>query len=547
MTANRKSNLLALLFFAAYMAIIVFGYHQDNRTVTVNKLASDNWSIIPMLQKQQDTTLFRQDQFLYDHRNILVFYPSHFYISLFFANLAGGDILKGYALFGEVTLIVYLIAWFLLFWYITRNAWASTLLTFLARGILWPPGKELWGAGDLMYFLPRTVFAALIPFAFILLLHGLGKKKPYLLVIGFFLIGLFGNQHPISGMGTGLACLMALAFYLLIHQASKPLSKLLQLVSAGSAFVLGLAPYLVPYVMRNLALGKQDFDKKLFRELISERISGIFTKPWNLYEHYLVPQWIVMIGGAAILSVFAYRAHKSAKSQVLFSWYFSISILLMPIVFYFTEAALNKLGFDQFNISYELMRTSKYIIIGAFLMLAYGIMAWPGEKYWAKPTFGLGMVCAFLAFCVLAKGPLKKLPVAKFDFFRAQLPDYLTRNQYLPYTFTDLDSACAWIKHNTPPEATFAGPSQIRGSALRSIPFDFKGASVLLEFNKNRYIDWALKNREFERLKTDSAKIAFYKKLHIDYLLTDMIESNTDSLAKVFGSYRLYKLIESQP
>ncbi|HMP94821.1 MAG TPA: hypothetical protein PKD90_18220, partial [Phnomibacter sp.] len=291
------------------------------------------------------------------------------------------------------------------------------------------------------------------------------------------------------------------------------------------------------------------YDKNLLTSLVRYRINPGFSNPWLLYSRYIQPQWFLLIAGSYVLSYFFRKQAVAPLALIRFLWLFGGFILAAPLVFYGLEQLAHALGYTYINYSFELSRTGKYIIIPAFLLYAIGIQGLlhtylPAASQQKWPALA---VPVFIAVCWLAMGPLRQWPVLKADFFRAQLPEAVTGYTYLPYQYAHLDSALAFIKANTPEDATFLGEPQIRGGSLRSVPYDHKGASVLLTYEKPKYIEWALKRKVEISIKDPQEKVNFFRSLGTDYMLTDYLYSNTDSLVYQNQQYRLYKMIRREP
>jgi len=528
------------LFFALYVLTICGGYFIDNKHATINKLATDNWSIIPLALKIADSSLFAKDQFASNKAAAKLYIPAFVNSVLYLQKITGPDIVQAYNLFNSLVVAVHIFLWFLVFLKLTHNHWLAFLFTMLMRGMLWPYG-EIWGAGNLEFFLPRTVFAAVLPFFFLMLIYAYTKGKN-LVPFAFLLLGLAGNFHPLSGLGVGVAALLALFFAGLASK--QPFKKtIMSTIISGLMFGLGLLPFIWLYLTKDLSQAAAPYDKVLFSSLISERILKAFLGPWSMYKTYFTPLWLSMITGSYLLTFLIRKSIKIPKQLLHFLWLLGVFVLSTPMLFFTVENIAHAIGFKFLNFSYELSRTIKYIIVPCFLLYCIGIEAiiqkFPKYRFTIPAVFS----ASFIVLCVLSKWPLQNFPGLKSDFFRAQIPSAITQTTYLPYKYTDLDSVLVFVKHNTPDTATFAGPPQLRGGSLRSVPFDFKGASVLLEQNKPAYIKWALLNKTFEKIKTDTGYITFYKKLPVDYLVTDRVFSNTDSLMYQKGVWRVYKLI----
>ncbi|TAD88831.1 MAG: hypothetical protein EAY75_05235, partial [Bacteroidetes bacterium] len=425
---------------------------------------------------------------------------------------------------------------------ICKNVWFSILLTLVARGVLWPPGNEIWGMGDILFFLPRSVFGALVALPLLLFVKATQGGKKMLWLWGSLVLGLVSNYHPISGVGVMFAMLVSMFLFLVLADKSKLLPAFWLTVAAGLCFALGIGHFV--WVFVQTSLHQQAVDPALFTSLVPERISGVFLNPFALYKGYFSAQWLILIFGPLIVSAWLYNRVPKPQQRILqLSGLFFIAMLVAPLFFYYAEVALRQLKIANLNVAFQLVRTSKYIVFGLYLMLAVA-MAQLASKRWRAGIFPIGMLLCFgfIGSSFLGKSYPKKFPMFGFDFFRGQIPDALTKARYLPQTYQHLDSALAWISTNTPPDATFAGSSQIRGGAKRSVVFDYKGASMLIEENKSAFISWAKNNIVFEKLQKGQPRFDFYKRLGAEYVLTQEDSSNQEELVKTFYEWKLYKL-----
>lgn len=537
-SSNKYGHVAAAVLFAA----LLFGYYKDDADLTINRLSSDQWNIVPVMQKIQDTTLFAHDLYAGNLAGIKQYIPAFVQTGLYFSKFTNGNAIDGQRWFHLATFLIFFLLWYVLFFYLTKNSWYSLLLVLIARGILWPPGNEIWGIGDIIFFLPRTVFSSLVPVPFLCFALALQQQKNHWYYIGFLALGLISNYHPISGVGVAFGALVALFCFTKFIVKTSWVKAFSVSVLSGLLFLAGLYFFIQIYFTSEVS--QKPPDPALFRSLLSERISGFFLNPISLYQGYNSVQWYIMIGMPILMSVIFFRKFSVPHQRIVkFTWIYIVGITTTPLVFFYVEAGLAALNIAQLTMAFQLVRNSKYLLIGLYILLA--ISGWhlfsryPTVKKISTPAIALGL---FLMVSFLGKSYPNVFPMFRFDFFRGQLPDAFTSKPYLPRKYDHLDTALAWIKINTPKDAVFAGETQLRAGALRSVAFDYKGASMLIEEDKIKYMAWANNNKIYEKLKTSQERINFFKQLGVEYLLTSQDSTANEALIKTFYEWKLYKL-----
>jgi hypothetical protein len=128
------------------------------------------------------------------------------------------------------------------------------------------------------------------------------------------------------------------------------------------------------------------------------------------------------------------------------------------------------------------------------------------------------------------------------DILRSALPDYFTPLPYTSYKTGDLDEAISWISKKTSINDAFVGPTVIRPGAQRSLVFDFKGASMLIEGNPDKFVKWAKMKTEIDDATNNRQLIFLFKKWDVDYWLTrDKVDYSVKEI-KRFGVWILYEI-----
>src|SRR5262249_34348662 len=149
--------------------------------------------------------LFRGDLIVGEIKDFEYYTP--FFVKLLrVTSLPDHDYLRGLNVLLLCTSLVYMWGWWLLF-SIWGDRWAAAIAAFFARGILWPPGNEIWGIAGPWTLVPRTVFCALLPWVLWAWFRRRESFAGWIMVS--FACGLLFNVHPVSGGGVALSLVAA--------------------------------------------------------------------------------------------------------------------------------------------------------------------------------------------------------------------------------------------------------------------------------------------------------------------------------------------------
>ena len=98
-----------------------------------------------------------------------------------------------------------------------------------------------------------------------------------------------------------------------------------------------------------------------------------------------------------------------------------------------------------------------------------------------------------------------------------------------------------YINDHTPKDAFFYGSYMIRSASQRSVVYDRKGASILIEGNPKALINWYLDMKILKQLK-GAKKIEFLKEKGVNYILSTTNNFSSTLLVHNIGNQYLYKI-----
>jgi len=307
--------------------------------------------------------------------------------------------------------------------------------------------------------------------------------------------------------------------------------------------IIGLSPYLYTYYTSVVL--NAPYDNYLFNELLSLRIGEQFQKPFLAISRFGQVKWFLFIM-TPLLAIVIIRRKLPDEMRKSYVFYLillivviSSSVLTVP-----AEQLIRKKGVDL-NMSFQLIRNVKYVMVPVFVFYSL-VMIFSLEKlrYHTQLKLHWVILSVLLVLLVIARyDPFKSYPLVGDDFIRSTLPNAYSVRKEIAYEDKNLDTMFKCINTNTGYYARFIGPAQLRTACRRSVVFDFKGASMLIEGNPDKYIEWAKRALLLARCKTSECEFDLYHEWGADYWLTDkQIVLDEVSPLIIIGRWYLYSL-----
>jgi hypothetical protein len=490
-----------LLIFGLFSLIVSLSFFWDGMHADFSSLSSDQYNTLAICAKEDYPQFLEGDLTVGDIESVKYYTPA-FVAAIRILSLPDHNYIRGLNNLTLITSLVYMWGWFFLFSF-WADKWIAGVAAFLVRGIMWPPGNELWGIAGIWTMVPRTPFLALLPW----MLGGwlLWRRHKYKWPIVCFICGLLSNVHPISGAGVAVALLLAEAIWTATESRSlKETAK--QVFIGGGAIFLGMLPFIWTYLSK---LGNTDgIDPAALDQAIRMRIRPILLDPWVYLSGWLRPQWLILIllPWAAVFLV--RKILPINRPAVLALLAFCFGCLLISIAPFFIESVLRSSG-HQARFAFQLVRTAKYILVPSIIL---GVAVISAISQWLSSRARYGREIVYLCTCLLisvtfiAKASVfDRVPVIGDDTFRFLWPRWnqpgavKAPGEVEETSEQNMVGVLNWIKANTPENAKFVGPRPIRAGTLRPVIHDWAGAVVLIEGNPKALIEAAKRQMELNK------------------------------------------------
>jgi hypothetical protein len=527
------------LWFAGFSAAVSLAFFWEGGKTGYAALSGDQINILTICAKQDHPGLFQGDMVVGDPRSTAYYIP--WFVKLVrVLSLPDHNYLRGLNWLLLGTSLIYFWGWWLLFsaW---GDKWVAAVLAFLVRGIMWPPGNEVWGIAGLWTMLPRTLFLALLPW----ILWGWmrGRSHPWVWLVSFFGCGLLVNVHPISGACIVVALVCAEFVWAACERKSFKQAAVRAAIGCGLA-LLGMAPFVWTYLTKVAVPGGADPTE--LDHALRLRIRNYFFEPTKYFALWLRPQWIVLIVAPWLLFLLSQRKNLTRHMPFLTGMAaFELACVAVPLLSFPAEALLKSRG-HSLHIAFQLVRSTKYVIVPSVLIGAMAVSLWAQrlrDTYaWGRGAIAACCALAILTTCLARSPVLDGLPVLADDVVRSLWPGYVAAELNPERRRQHFDEVLDWIREKTPPTAKFVGPREIRVVTLRSVTHDWEASGVVCEGNPKAFVEIAHREQEFRKAKDDPDKLlALLSSWGADYWVTTMLVKNGVSVFDN-GQWRVYDL-----
>lgn len=522
---NRK-EIAILIGFNLFIAVSFF---LADYGLGYSSLSSDQHNIVPMCQKLDDPSLFQNDLFLSSVDNFQYYTPFFIHPLRLMGKLTEGNYVLALNILNSFTHVVYGLTWFFLFFSLfRRNFWIAFLLAILIRGVVWLPGMEIWGISGIWTFVPRLVYSALLPIPFILLF----SHTRYRLYVSALLIGFLFNFHPITGMGGILIYLFCLIVLFYAEELKVRKRILIGLFFMG----IGMMPFIITYFSKTASVAHYDLD--LYQKAFEARIPSYFKSVSAYASKWLHYKTLFFVLPPVLLFFlsFYFKEYKK-KSFLLVS--LMLIIFLLPLLSIPIEDWFNTTFHLNMRMSFQLVRIQKLAILPGYIAIGY-IMDLCYCKGLLSKKLLVGLTICYLVIIILASPKrFNPIPFISDDITTYIFPNggfFASPNEKQ----TDFDKMAVFIEHDTPKNSVFYQDYRIRAASRRSVKFDSKGASILIEGNPRRLIEW-YKAKTVLRSLPERKRILFLKAHGVTHIISKKDIPNT-LLVKQIGDQKLYMI-----
>jgi hypothetical protein len=302
---------------------------------------------------------------------------------------------------------------------------------------------------------------------------------------------------------------------------------------------LGALPFVLTY------FGKTDsfaqYSLTLYQEAFNSRIPQYFNNPitylskWFSFKtlFFCIP----LVG--YLCYAFFWKKEERKKASILFL--LTISLLIIPSISVYVENNINELFSTNIRMAFQIIRVQKLAIIPSYFAL--GFFALSLINTYPITNRLLPILTTFYLIIILFSNQkiFNQIPFVSDDITRNIYPTisdiFTSKNEKL----NDFDKMALFIVSNTPKEAVFYGSYMIRSASKRSVLYDKKGASILIEGNPEALIRWYQDMKIIKGLKSEE-KVIFLKDKGVSYILSSKNNFDEKLLIKKIGKQHLYKL-----
>ena len=525
-----KKNHFLIVFL--FNLILASAFYIEGLKSDVTAISGDLANIIPICKKIDNPSLYTNDLYLDNLENVKYYTPFYIQTLRFVAKFTFYDYVQALNVLGFFTHILYGLLWFSLFYTLSKDFWLAFIFSVFFRGIIWPPGMELFGISDIWTIMPRTLFVALIPIPFLLFIY----LKDKLLFLAPLVLGLLVNFHPISGVG----CVLLYISIFLGHSyfENKILKKdfFIKFSLYLILILIGMLPYLLSY-FTNVKFSVL-VNQNLFNEAFRARIDGIFFDGFLFFKSWFKP--VTYFFGTGLL---AYYFIDSSKGKKKFKIIF-VTILLLLVVFNalpFLENSINNYFKTNLRFSFQLIRAQKFVMI-LMQIATFLLLVEMAKKFKITNKLKIAFCIGYLFLISLSTAPIvNKLPLLGED-----ITTYIYPNNLKFFPIPQIENKALldvynYVNQNLPLDAVFYTKDIFfRTATNRAEVLDFHAAGMLIEGNQKAYTDLFFTLKKF-KICNELDKIKILKTKKVNFII-DKTKWTTLELVFKNSEFYIYKL-----
>ncbi|GGD02541.1 hypothetical protein [Hyunsoonleella pacifica] len=522
-----KLNILKTVLVCVFNCIVAFSFYFENLDATYSELSSDLLNIIPIAHKFDNPELYKEDLYANDIENVKYYIPFFVQPLRFLGIFTNANYLQALNILSLFCHLCFGILWFLMFYRYSSNFWVAFLMSIFVRGVFWLPGLELLGISGLWTMVPRTLYLTLFPIPFLLI-----SSKSGMILLSTFLMGFIFNFHPITGIGGILLYILYLTFF-----SKKGKVTFKNITWVIGILVMGMLPFILTYFQKTPSLVNysiEDYLEAFYFRIPKWFINPVlFVKSWSNRGAILMFLPIIIY----LLVGIKYKSHtkRSRRLAVI-----TLLMFVLPLLSVYVEQLINSLFSLNLRMSFQLIRAQKMALVPSyFAMTTLLVMLSKKIKFiYFTPVI---TVC-FIMVLVLSKSAIfKGVTIVNNDTFNSILPFNLSLSKPSQKRNKTKDAMAKYIEDYTHVDAVIFGDYLYRSASKRSVILDTKGASMLIEGNPERYIDWYQSKMKFRSIGSIDEKIEYLRYLGVDYYVTQNTTYNLEVVHNE-GSWLLYKI-----
>jgi hypothetical protein len=525
-------NKLRIALVLVLNITIAIVYYLDNLNANYSELSSDIQNIIPVAQKFDNPNLFQDDLYVNNLNNVKYYTPFYVQTLRCIAKFTDYNYVQAINVLGLICHLLFGILWFFLLYKFVNNYWVAFFISIILRGVIWLPGLEIWGISDLWTIMPRTVYISLMPIPFLLISQQFIK-----LLFGGVLIGLIFNFHPITGLGGILMFVTLVVLLLYYYPKLRERFSVPKLLCLILAIGLGISPFIITYFGKTSVA--VTYDLNAFNEAFNARIPEYFKNPWLFLKQWFGFKTLFYIIPLLLYVLIAFKERGIGKNAKLLL-VLTLILIVIPSLAIPLERLVNGVFNTNLRMSFQLIRMQKVAIIPCVFALVF-VLDYVFSKI-KTPHILPAVVFVYVCILVFSKSEmLNNVPFFGDDISKSILPRSLSAFAPEDRKPLAIDKMAKYIKAHTKTTDVICGSHVLRGATKRSIIFDGKGASMLIEGNPKRFTQWQKRQKTINNFTTIDEVISYLRYFNADYFVTTSTIPQCE-LVHSEGKLKLYKL-----
>ncbi|MBV1923703.1 MAG: hypothetical protein KUG68_06735 [Flavobacteriaceae bacterium] len=303
--------------------------------------------------------------------------------------------------------------------------------------------------------------------------------------------------------------------------------------------ILGALPFVITYFGKTDSLVQ--YDLALFQKAFNSRIPQYFSDPIVFIKKWVSFKSLFFIIPLISYICYAFFWRKEERKKASILLLLTISLIIIPSISVYVENSINDLFSTNIRMAFQIIRVQKLAIVPGFFAL--GFLSLSVLNSYPKANKVLPWITISYIIIVIFSNQkmFNNIPFVLDDITRNIYPSISEVFKPSNEKLNDFDKMALYIDDNTQKDAVFYGSYMIRSASKRSVVYDRKGASILIEGNPKALINWYLDMKIIKQLK-EAKKIEFLKSKGVNYILSSNNSFNSNLLVHKIGNQHLYKI-----
>jgi len=300
-----------------------------------------------------------------------------------------------------------------------------------------------------------------------------------------------------------------------------------------------MLPFLITYFSKTETMA--DYNLDIYQNAFNLRIPAYFQKPLIFMKKWLAFKTLFFVIPLIGLPFYSFTFNKIVFKKSIILIIITILLIIIPAISIPFENLFNSIFKTNLRMSFQLIRIQKFAILPAYFSMGFFLLVL-FEKYRIIKKIFPSLVLTYIFILIISNLSIfNKTPFFSDDISRSIFPVINEISKPINKRKTDFDKMALFITENTPKNAVFYNTYMLRSASKRSVKFDSKGASILIEGNPKALIDWYQSLKMLKKMN-DFEKSIYLKDHGVNYILLNNKSFENLKLVKQIGLYKLYEL-----